>query len=191
MTGGPSISRAPEGLNGDKAALRARLLAARRAVAAAHKAEWDQRIGAQLQQWCAARGLRELAVFWPLRGEPDLSAAYTALAEAGLRLLLPVVIARDSALAFSDWTPGEAMLRDPMGVAVPAVLRLRARPAAIVVPCLGFNAAGYRVGYGGGYYDRTLAAAPRPASVGVAYRCQQVDFRPDPHDIALDQILTE
>ncbi|MDT1883830.1 5-formyltetrahydrofolate cyclo-ligase, partial [Acinetobacter baumannii] len=75
---------------------------------------------------------------------------------------------------------------DRLGVAVPSDLRMVERPPALLVPCLGFNAQGYRVGYGGGFYDRTLAPAPRPATVGIAYACQLVAFDGDVHDVPLD-----
>ncbi len=132
-----------------------------------------------------------MGVYWPLRGEPDLSAAYAQLALRGVRLSLPVVLERDAALAFAEWIPGEAMVRDKMGVAIPTVLRIVAQPPVLLVPCLGFNAGRYRLGYGGGFYDRTLAPLPRPFSVGVAYACLQAEFASAPHDIALDLVITE
>jgi 5-formyltetrahydrofolate cyclo-ligase len=178
----------------DKSALRKALLLARAQVGPAQKAQWDAAIGAALLAWWRALGDSApdaLAVYWPLRGEPDLSAAYAELAAGGVRLALPVVVERAAPLGFAEWTPGEAMLADQMGVAVPAQLRMRARPPALLIPCLGFNAARYRLGYGGGYYDRTLEMAPRPLTVGVAYSCQQANFASAPHDIALDLVITE
>jgi 5,10-methenyltetrahydrofolate synthetase len=83
------------------------------------------------------------------------------------------------------------MVTDGMGVSVPGDLHFVERPPALLVPCLGFNLDGYRVGYGGGYYDRTLAEAPRPATLGIAYGCQQAVFAHAAHDIALDVIVTE
>jgi 5,10-methenyltetrahydrofolate synthetase len=132
-----------------------------------------------------------LGVYWPLRGEPDLAAAYAALAVAGVALVLPVVLARDAPLGFAAWTPGEPMTVDTMGVAVPAALRMVAAPPLLLVPCLGFNAQGYRLGYGGGYYDRTLATLPRPRTAGVVYACMRAGFGAAAHDIALDAVLTE
>ena len=163
----------------------------RRTLDPAHKAEWDARIGAQVLAWWRRAPRESLGVYWPLHGEPDLAKAYAELAEAGVRLALPVVVARDAPLAFAAWTPGEPMVTDGMGVAVPGDLHFVARPPALLVPCLGFNAGGYRLGYGGGFYDRTLAEAPRPATLGVAYACQQAEFDGDAHDIALDLIVTE
>jgi 5,10-methenyltetrahydrofolate synthetase len=174
-----------------KQALRAALKQARSAVDPATRVQWDAAIGAQLLAWWRLRQFPALGVYWPLAGEPDLRAAYAELADAGVRLALPVVLARDQALAFSDWTPGEAMARDMLGMTVPARLHMVERPPALIIPCLGFSDEGYRVGYGGGYYDRTLAAFPLPATVGVAYSGQRAVFSPAPFDVALDVILTE
>ena len=174
-----------------KAELRQQLLAARRTFDADTRAQWDRAIGRQVVAWWRDARPATLGVYWPLRGEPDLSAAYAELAALGARLLLPVVVARDAALEFADWRLGEAMVKDGMGVAVPADLRLQAYPAALLVPCLGFNAQRYRLGYGGGFYDRTLARAPRPVTVGIAYAALQVGFEADVYDMALDRIVTE
>ena len=181
----------PAGSSADKAALRKALLAARGALDPARKAGWDASIVARVLAWWRAHRMPALGVYWPLRGEPDLSAAYVELAQAGVQLALPVVVARDAPLAFTAWTPGEPMLKDGMGVAVPASLRPVPRPPALLVPCLGFNAQGYRLGYGGGYYDRTLEEAPRPLTVGIAYAFSAAAFDSAPHDVALDKIITE
>lgn len=174
-----------------KAELRQQLLVARRAFDAESRTQWDRNIGRQVVAWWQAAQPATLGVYWPLRGEPDLSAAYAELERLGVQLLLPVVVARDAALEFADWRIGEAMVRDGMGVAVPADLRLQPYPAALLVPCLGFNAGGYRLGYGGGFYDRTLAKVPRPVTVGVAYSALQVGFDADLHDVPLDTVITE
>ncbi|WP_332878017.1 5-formyltetrahydrofolate cyclo-ligase [Massilia sp. S19_KUP03_FR1] len=174
-----------------KQALRLALRQARAAVAPATRVQWDATIGAQLLAWWRLRQFPAIGVYWPLAGEPDLRAAYAELADAGVRLALPVVLARDHALAFAEWTPGEAMAKDLMGMTVPARLRMLERPPALVIPCLGYSDEGYRVGYGGGFYDRTLADAIRPATVGVAYSGQRAVFSPAPFDVALDVIFTE
>lgn len=178
-------------LTQDKSALRSALKARRRAVDPAQKAAWDDRIGAQVLAWVQAHPHAMLGVYWPLAGEPDLRPAYAEMAQQGVRLALPVVLARDAALGFAEWIPGEATVFDQLGVAVPADLRLVERPPALLVPCLGFNAQGYRMGYGGGFYDRTLEAMPRPATLGVAYACQLVEFEGDVHDVPLDRVITE
>ncbi len=198
MTGDPRIPRAPgllpdDGASAapDKPQLRRLLKERRRAIDHAVKRAWDDRIGARVLAWVREHGVRMLGVYWPLAGEPDLRPAYADLAEAGVRLALPVVLERDAALGFAAWVPGEATVADSMGVAVPAELRMVDRPEALLVPCLGFDARGYRLGYGGGFYDRTLEAEPRPKTVGIAYACQQVEFEIGEYDIPLDRMITE
>ncbi|NHZ34919.1 5-formyltetrahydrofolate cyclo-ligase [Massilia sp. CCM 8692] len=179
----------------DKASLRATLKAARRALDPLEKARRDALIGARVLAWWGAHSAREadpvLGVYWPLRGEPDLQPLYLELARAGVPLALPLVVAPDCALAFVEWVPGEAMVSDRMGVAVPAEQRMVDRPGVLLVPCLGFTTERYRLGYGGGYYDRTLEEAPRPLTVGIAYAGDLVAFAASPHDVALDWVLTE
>ena len=199
MTGEPRIPCAPPALPASAASdahphkgeLRRALGARRAAIEPARKAEWDAAIGAHLLAWWRAQPVDALGVYWPLRGEADLSIAYAELARAGVRLALPVVLARDAPLAFADWQPGEAMVKDEMGVAVPQELRMVARPPALLVPCLGFNEGRFRLGYGGGFYDRTLEHAPRPYTLGIAYACLAAQFASAPHDVALDRIITE
>lgn len=195
MTGTPRIPRAhaalPEGLAGEKAALRRTLLAARRAIDPALRAEWDAALCRRLLNWWRSSAQPALGVYWPLRGEPDLAPAYAALAATGAELSLPVVASPDAPLVFAAWTPGEAMDKDEMGVPVPAELRLVPAPLALLVPCVGFNQGRFRLGYGGGYYDRTLVQYPRPYTVGIAYACMATAFGSAAHDIPLDMILTE
>lgn len=171
------------------------LKAARRALDPLQKAQRDAAIAARVLAWWQGRtaggAAAVLGVYWPLRGEPDLHPVYAELASAGVRLALPLVVAPDTALAFVEWVPGEDMLSDRMGMAVPAVQRVLERPPVLLVPCLGFNAERYRLGYGGGYYDRTLEALPRPYTVGIAYAGDQVEFAGAQHDVALDVVMTE
>ena len=190
MTGEPRIpcTTAPQQ---DKKLLRSTLKARRGAIDPALKQAFDARIGAHVLAWLQACPQAAVGVYWPLAGEPDLLPAYGKMAAQGVRLALPVVVERHAALGFAEWTPGEEMVEDRMGIAVPADLRLIDRPPALLVPCLGFNSLGYRVGYGGGFYDRTLAPQPRPVTVGIAYACQLAEFSGDAHDVPLDRVITE
>jgi 5-formyltetrahydrofolate cyclo-ligase len=178
----------------DKALLRPVLLATRRAIDAANRRDWDEKLGRRLIAWAAAWRQAEpdgvLGVYWPIRGEPDLRPAYAELAAGGQLLALPIVVDVDSPLRFVAWTPGENMDKDSFGVAVPAS-NVTATPSALLIPCVGFNRHKVRLGYGGGFYDRTLALAPRPQAIGIAYSCGLVEFDGAPHDIALDAIITE
>jgi 5,10-methenyltetrahydrofolate synthetase len=202
MTGNSRIPRPFAGLRDNnssvadhgqaaKTALRKALKATRGALDPAVKVQWDAHIGAQVVAWWRLRQMDTVGVYWPLAGEPDLRAAYAELALAGVRLALPVVMERNAPLAFTEWKLDEPMLADEMGVAVPATLRFIERPPALLIPCLGFNAEGYRLGYGGGYYDRTLELMPRPRTLGIAYSNQEAQFGHGSHDVPLDVIVTE
>ncbi|MEA5097415.1 MAG: 5-formyltetrahydrofolate cyclo-ligase [Burkholderiaceae bacterium] len=175
----------------EKSALRRMLLNARHAIGPSQKSEWDAAIAAQLEQRLQAQPVETLGVFWPIRGEPDLLALYERLAAAGIALALPVVAGKARPLEFAAWKPGDSMINDAFGVPTPAEKRLVALPQALLVPCVGFNAGNFRLGYGGGFYDRTLAVSPRPLTLGIAYSCQAIEFTPGPRDIALDHIVTE
>lgn len=178
----------------DKALLRPALLAARRAIAADSRRDWDLELGRRVIAWVASWRQAQpdgvLGVYWPIRGEPDLRPAYAELAASGVALALPIVVDNDSPLRFVAWTPGESMSKDSFGVAVPAS-DVSAMPSALLIPCVGFNRHKLRLGYGGGFYDRTLALAPRPQAIGIAYSCGLAEFEGAPHDIALDAIITE
>jgi len=174
-----------------KMALRKHLKALRAGLVGDEKRHADARIGAQVLAWWRRTRPPLLAVYWPLGGEPDLSDTWRTLAGEGAALALPVVLERHAPLTFAAWTPGEAMDKDLTGIAVPADLRFVARPPALLVPCLGFDEDGYRLGYGGGFYDRTLAGDVRPATLGVAYARQAAVFDVDTHDLPLDLIVTE
>jgi 5-formyltetrahydrofolate cyclo-ligase len=173
----------------EKSALRRALLANRQAIAVEVRRQWDDAIGDRVVQWCAGNPGQTLGVYWPIRGEPDLRTIYTDLAVRGVRLALPVVVAKDAPLKFVAWKPGDPMIEDTFGVAVPAATH-EVQPEALLVPCVGFNEQCVRLGYGGGFYDRTLAVS-RSVAVGIGYSCCLADFDAAPHDIALDAIITE
>jgi 5-formyltetrahydrofolate cyclo-ligase len=178
----------------DKALLRRALLAMRQSIAAASRQDWDAELGRRLIAWATLWGnthpASPLGVYWPIRGEPDLRPAYLELAARGMQLALPMVIGNASPLRFVSWSPGEAMVKDGFGVAIPAS-DVTATPLALLIPCVGFNRHRIRLGYGGGLYDRTLAPLPRPQAIGIAYSCGLAEFDGAAHDIALDAVITE
>jgi 5-formyltetrahydrofolate cyclo-ligase len=133
-----------------------------------------------------------IGLYWPIRGEIDLRDFARAHCERGGVVALPVVVERGAPVEFWRWQPGARMSRGLWNIPVPAERALVA-PDALVVPLVGFDAGRYRLGYGGGYYDRTLAAAPRrPFCVGLGYSAGRLDsIFPQSHDIPMDVVITE
>jgi 5-formyltetrahydrofolate cyclo-ligase len=175
----------------DKTALRRSLMASRIAIAPALRAAWDSAIATRLMRQLEREALHSLGVYWPIRGEPDLRPIYDELAKSGVQLALPVVTRRDAPLEFFEWQPGAALTTDACGVTVPMARVTRTAPQALLMPCVGYNLQGYRLGYGAGYYDRTLAREPRPKTIGVAYTCLLAVFEPAAHDVPMDMVITE
>ncbi|WP_432240013.1 5-formyltetrahydrofolate cyclo-ligase [Herbaspirillum robiniae] len=174
-----------------KNALRADLLARRKALDTKGKAVSDELIGRRLLEWCAAHAIASLGVYHPIRNEPDLLVAYNALSSLGVHLSLPVVVGKDAALEFRRWRPGDALVKDALGVMVPPPDAPVVQPQALLVPCVGYSASGLRLGYGGGFYDRTLGGAIRPLAVGVCYAFGLTEFDGEAHDAPLDLVLTD
>ncbi len=173
-----------------KAHLRNALLAARHAIDPALRTQWDAAICRHVANWCLQHPAPVLGVYWPMRGEPDLRGVFDVLMLRGVRLALPVVAA-DTPLRFVEWVPGGKLIRDNFGVMVPTDLSRAVEPDALLIPCVGFSAERFRLGYGGGFYDRTLGVVPRPVAVGVAYSCLKAEFEIGSHDVAMDGVITE
>jgi 5-formyltetrahydrofolate cyclo-ligase len=191
-----------------RAVLRRRLLDARTSTDPATQAVQAAALAAHLQAWLsrhlpalcgdaapAAAASEQppqqiLGVYWPIRGEPDLGPFYGRLAAAGVALALPVMTGPGQPLQFARWDTGAPLVTDRWGIATPKTM-IPVRPAALLIPCVGFNATGHRLGYGGGFYDRTLALAPRPVAIGVAWENGRCDFVAAAHDMPMDVVITE
>ena len=130
--------------------------------------------------------------YWPIRGEIGLHPLIRRLVEQGAGAALPAVVEKGAPLQFRAWRPGDRLERGFWDIPVPAKPRV-VRPTVLLVPLVGFDAQGYRLGYGGGYYDRTLAAmTPRPRAIGVGYELGRLEtIHPQPHDMPMDAIVTE
>jgi 5,10-methenyltetrahydrofolate synthetase len=187
----PAGSAAPSSApDAHRQALRERLLAAREALV--DRAERSTVLANRVARWLNTMPLARLAFFWPVRGEPDLAPviARWLAADASRRAALPVVEA--DALQFAPWAPGAPLQPGRFGIPVPQG-SARLTPQLLLIPCVGFDSVRYRLGYGGGYYDRTLAALKiKPVTVGVAFDCGRVpSIGPQPHDIRLDLVISE
>lgn len=130
--------------------------------------------------------------YWPMRREPDCLPYARDVLKANGQVALPVVIAAGRPLVFRLWTEATKMEAGVWNILHPAEGH-PVVPAVCIVPLLGFDEKGYRLGYGGGYYDRTLASlAPRPFTVGVGFESSKLEtICPQPHDVPLDVIITE
>lgn len=178
-------------------AKRAELLANRRAMSVAAKTAIDRSIANHLISFLetrfeGARG-RVFSAYWPINGEPDLRGVMTDLDAAGVAVALPLVETRAAPLVFRRWHTGTAMVRGDWNIPVPPPEAPEVVPDIVLAPVMGWDSSGYRLGYGGGYFDRTLGALqPRPFAVGIGIDAARLTtIFPQLHDIALDIIVTE
>jgi 5-formyltetrahydrofolate cyclo-ligase len=132
-----------------------------------------------------------IGFYWPFKGEIDLRHIVQGFQERGAEVALPVVVERQHPLEFWLWHPGMKLERGIWNIPIPRE-RNPVRPTFLLVPLLGFDAAGYRLGYGGGYYDRTLASLdPKPVTIGVGHELGRLEtIYPQPHDMPMDVIVT-
>jgi len=188
----------PQTIAGEKAALR-KIMRARRAAlgvearAAASLALRDRLIG-----WIGTKGLARggaISGYWPIRDEIDPRPAMQALSELGYRLALPVSLVPGEPLGFRAWVPGDRLAPDIMRIEAPLPAAPTLVPALLLVPMLAFDRACRRLGYGAGFYDRTLAGLRRTGAVlavGLAFSAQEVESVPaGPDDSSLDAVATE
>jgi 5,10-methenyltetrahydrofolate synthetase len=131
--------------------------------------------------------------YWPIKAEPDLRFWMESLHARGARMALPVVEVPMTPLVFRAWHPGTRMERGHWNIPVPPADAERWVPEVALAPLVGWVDAGYRLGYGGGYFDRTLAALlPKPFVIGVGlHSAKLATIYPQPHDVRLDAIVTE
>ena len=179
----------------DKLALRRKLVAAR--LALPNRLELAASLQQVLRVWLVSRRETTIGAYWPIKGEFDPLPALYRWAEGApegvvRRIGLPVADKASGELRFHTWFPGCPMEEDAYGIPKPKDTE-QFQPQLLMVPCIGFGAMGMRLGYGGGFVDRTLAALdPRPYSIGLAYAHGFLPLlKPLPHDVPLDAILTE
>ncbi|MER9386273.1 5-formyltetrahydrofolate cyclo-ligase [Mesorhizobium sp. M0435] len=171
---------------------RERLIASRLAVFADMRTAMSQRIADGLDAVIGDIAGRMVSLYWPFRGEPDLRSWMETVNARGGRTALPVVVEKDRPLVFRAYTHGDRLEKGVWNIPIPAegdpVL-----PDIVISPIVGIDPGQFRLGYGGGFFDRTLAAMPfKPLVIGVGYELQRiVTIYPQPHDIPMDRVVTE
>lgn len=171
---------------------RERLVALRLAIPAEERRRLSERIARELDQFLGDLSGKIVAAYLPFRGEPDLRFWIEGLSTRGATAALPVVVAPRSPLQFRAWSRGEPLQPGVWNIPVPAEGTV-VTPDVVIAPVVGYDAACYRLGHGGGFYDRTLAALPRrPRILGVGYECLALrTIYPQPYDVPMDAIVTE
>lgn len=170
---------------------RERLIAARLALSAEERMAHAGRLATELDAVMAHLAPGSVSLYWPFRGEPDLRPWMQSAHAKGLQISLPVVVAKARPLEFRRWWPGATLARGVWNIPYPAEGRTMI-PEVVIAPLVGFDAAGFRLGYGGGFFDRTLATTtPRPIAIGVGHPVGLIPtIYPQPHDIAMDWLLS-
>lgn len=171
---------------------RARLLEARRSLPAAERVEATEGVLRNLGALLADLHCATLGVYWPIKREIDIRRFGNALSQSRrLRLALPVVVAKGQPLEYWRWRMADPMTRGFWNIPVPET-RNPVDPDVVIAPLVGFSGC-FRLGYGGGYFDRTLAARrPKPVAIGIGFEFSRLDdFAPHRHDIPMDFIVTE
>ncbi|MGH6953820.1 MAG: 5-formyltetrahydrofolate cyclo-ligase [Alphaproteobacteria bacterium] len=175
--------------------MRAESIARRRAIPASAKAEAARRVELTFEGAIAPLAGEVVSGYWPEPDELDVRPLLVALHARGHAVALPVVGGRGQPLMFRRWRPDDSLVAGALGIATPSPEAPELRPTILLVPLLAFDRDGYRLGRGGGYYDRTLRAARaagRVLAVGVAFAAQEVARVPrDDGDERLDWIVTE
>ncbi|SRR5258706_248733 len=171
---------------------RARLLRERSALSEETLAGMRSRIDTHIERTFPDLVHGVLAFCWPYKNEYDVRHLAAALRRRGAKTAMPVVVAPRTPLIFREWHPGVKLADGPLGIPYP-VDSDEVQPDNVLLPMVGWDGDGYRLGYGGGFFDRTLASiARRPRVIGVTYEQAYLKtIRPQPHDIPVDFVVTE
>jgi 5-formyltetrahydrofolate cyclo-ligase len=188
----PPASRSWTDVRRWRVGMRRALIGRRLAMDAALRSTRGERARAQLTAHVELSRFATLGVYWPVRGEIDVRELAIAHLGNGGRVGLPVVVTESAPVEFWSWRPEMPLSRGVWNIPIPAERELL-EPDALIVPLVGFDPQRYRLGYGGGYYDRTLAACRRrPFCVGLGYEeGRMTTIFPQAHDIPMDLIVTD
>ena len=171
---------------------RQRLLTLRTRAPAAERRLWGQRIEARLRSLLDKRTNFILGVYWPFQAEFDPRPLIDWLVATGSAVALPAVVDKKGPLEYRAWRPGEELVDGVWGIPAPKAREI-VLPQVVLAPLVGFDRRSYRLGYGGGYFDRTLAAlSPRPLAIGVGFEMARIEtIYPQAFDIPMDIVVTE
>ena len=171
---------------------RARLIAARLAIAPTVLDAWRRRIDGYLERSFPGLARCRLAFCWPIKGEYDARHIARTLRDRGALTALPVVVAPKTPLVFREWHPGIELAKGALDIPYP-VKSQELTPDAVLLPMNGWDAQGYRLGYGAGFFDRTLASlAKKPITIGISYELARIPtIHPQPWDLPMDYVVTE
>jgi 5,10-methenyltetrahydrofolate synthetase len=189
---GPATDPAHADVARWRKAERKRLLAQRMALAPSVRADHVRQISQRLDALIGDPAGRIVSAYWPIRGEPDLRLWLAELHDRGAQTALPVVVDKAAPLVFRLWRRGDNLARGVWNIPVPASGK-EVQPDIALAPLVGFDAGCYRLGYGGGFFDRTLARLPASTiAIGVGYAEAEIaTIYPQPFDIPMRHILTE
>jgi 5-formyltetrahydrofolate cyclo-ligase len=168
------------------------LLRARVDAGPAKRGEWSAVIAAELQRIVPTLKPATVGFYWPFKGEFDARPLARALIAEGIGMALPAVVQPKTPLEFRRWTPGMEMESGVYNIPIPKARDL-VEPDVLLVPLVGFDPQRYRLGYGGGYYDRTIASfARKPVAVGIGFELSRLPtIHPQPFDIPMTMVVTE
>jgi len=171
---------------------RQRLLALRTGIPPAERRVWGQRIEARLRLLLTEQPGIVLGIYWPFQAEFDPRPLIDWLIAAGSAVALPAVVDKKGPLEYRAWRPGEKLVDGVWNIPIPDRREIVV-PQAVLAPLVGFDRDCFRLGYGGGYFDRTLAALmPRPWAIGVGFELSRLEtIYPQDFDIPMDLIVTE
>jgi 5,10-methenyltetrahydrofolate synthetase len=181
----------PPSLEQRKQALREQLLELRGRMA--DRADHERVLGNRVRRWLNTMPATRLAFYWAVRGECPLDHVIGDWLAADPRRQAALPVIDGDVLVFAHWTAAATLVPGPYGIPAPAAGAARLAPQVLLIPCVAVDQQRYRLGYGGGFYDRTLARlSPRPVLVGVCFDLGRVkNLAPAPHDVRMDLVITE
>ena len=186
------LERSPETVAAWRKETRRRLIDQRAQLGAAERERRTPIIQSHLDRLLPDVSDRNISLYWPFLGEPDLRGWMASATAGGATCLLPVVTEKRRPLIFRSWRVGEELVRGTLNIPVPLNGEEK-RPDIVIAPVVGFDEQCFRLGFGGGYFDRTLASLdPKPLVIGIGFEFQKIaTIHPQGHDIPMDIIVTD